>query len=775
MGLIHIYAEIPANENRCLVHVVNPLLNTREPYTLKLLKVFSKAKASLKQDIPISIIAKDSPYFIYTTFTPNENELISQATNNLVNKLLDTRFVRQLNNFVKEPPVPSFENAGDENIRKRYFNLQTSENTYLFSNNKYYLYLLGYDDNDFQEIRTQSSDNTYISRQIDQTLNTNLTNSSIIYIVKHNINGMPLKKQANGKIKWKSRDKVEDIFFFEKRQNRKIIRINKRSLESLSNVVTNKRYKRNNTHLISYTNDELNLTVIKDTDTKEIKNEKITKQGIWDNRTENITVNLTSDTTKYDKTAIESNGLTYWRNQIVKALISNSPRSRTIYIPMSFYRESDTNKDLTFTENLNTLTENDETYIKLGSSKILKDYYEKIIPYLKGKNNSLLKSKIKQLEEKLQSIKTLNTSLKQEALAKHTADFKLINNDSASENSNPNSNTQTIPSNNSLPSSQVLDNNAEKETATKIDPPSEGGGGGGGGGGGSTSTSTTTTTTTGSTSTSTTTTTAGERNGDPGNGSPNNNDDVIVIDDDDDNDEDEDIFLSEEEIDETDARNFDISTRKNVIGFIHYETPEISHDFMINNFTKETTPNSIGNILKNKMRYVTDSLNINFQISDESNEYEIILSQTKPRMIDTEATITILINNIQDAMFLRLDKALKSNKLKWKLKNLNVLKSENFVNNSPWKNSFEDNLPLLTVPRNAGSEINAYLTNIGNTSCLGLIKQDGEILHPIKMTMRPSQEEKFYIYFFSPFNTPIKFDYPSYLYLHFEIEPFYEL
>ena len=75
MGLIHVYGEVPANENRCRVRIVNPLLNTLEPYTLKLLKVFSKAKSSLTQNIPINLRVNNSPYFLYTEFSlQNEDD-----------------------------------------------------------------------------------------------------------------------------------------------------------------------------------------------------------------------------------------------------------------------------------------------------------------------------------------------------------------------------------------------------------------------------------------------------------------------------------------------------------------------------------------------------------------------------------------------------------------------------------------------------------------------------------------------------------------------------
>ena len=232
--------------------------------------------------------------------------------------------------------------------------------------------------------------------------------------------------------------------------------------------------------------------------------------------------------------------------------------------------------------------------------------------------------------------------------------------------------------------------------------------------------------------------------------------------------------------DANDARNHDIDTRKNIIGFWKKNKEEFGHEFIIQDFKETSTPAEIGNKLATEINRIINVLNIAFQLTDTSTATKIKLQQTRPQTnIDSESLIQIYFENVQDSMFLRLDKTIRNSeneKITWEIKNLNenIIESEDFQINNPWKNSFHDNLPLLTVPVNAGSEINAYLTNIGATSSLGLINDDGEILHPVKMTMRASKEETFYIYFYSPFNTPVKFAYPSYLYFHFEIQPLYE-
>ena len=152
--------------------------------------------------------------------------------------------------------------------------------------------------------------------------------------------------------------------------------------------------------------------------------------------------------------------------------------------------------------------------------------------------------------------------------------------------------------------------------------------------------------------------------------------------------------------------------------------------------------------------------NITFEIShiDENNISitEIQLQQKKPaRNIDSEASIHISFKNKQDSIFLRLDKITRNSynaMINFELNKLqdNQILSRNYTNCNPWKNDFKDNLPILLIPRNAGSETNAFLTNFGKDNCLGIIDSNGNVSHPIKMTMRASQETRFYLYLYTP-------------------------
>lgn len=787
MGLIHVYGEVPANENRCLIRIINPLLNTREPYTLKLLKVFSKAKSSLTQDIPITIRANDSPYFIYSEFSlPEPTEYIINETQKIV-RLLKEKLQNKISKFVKEGPTPSFESVQDNNLRGRYFNLRTSKNTFLFSNNKYFLYLLGYDDNDFTKININTTENSYIRRHVQNTLNVVTTDCSTIYIVNHNINQIPLKRQQNGQLKWKVGDKVEDIYFISKRQNRNINRRSKRTINLNTTIV--KRQKREDK--FPYTASELNKTIISKNDSKEQQIQKISTKSIWDNRTAKLEISATSDVGKYNAKEMKKNSIIYWRNQIVKALNPQSDRQRVVYIPAEYYNESDKNKELKFTADLIKLTEDNESYIKLGATKILDKFYDLILPHLTGKNTvGLYTTKIRRIKDEQENLKELYTLSKTNADQEHADQIKCIN-DAYEQNPNSNSITEIVQStckisrNKNLaedPETIDIDDDDEFEDAQTILQSQED---------------------EIENRLETERQNAEDNDNDNGNGHVNNDNDNNLTEEEKKAEEDrkkkeeeerkkaaeerkkeEEAAkrLREEERlrkEQEDARNFDIDTRKTVIGFLKDKKDEVTNEFIIKDFNKDTTADVVGRDLKEKIDLTVNALNIQFQVVNNSDDDTIILSQRQPQTnIDSEASINIYFSNLQDSMFLRLNKLIKNSEneeITWKLENFdNNLVSENFMHNNPWKDAFYENLPLLTVPVNAGSEINAYLTNIGTTSSLGLILEDGEILHSVKMTMRGSKEETFYIYFYSPFNTPVKFEYPSYLYFHFEIEPLYE-
>ena len=219
MGLLHVYGEIPANENRCFIELTNPLLDTKQPYTLKLLKVYSHPNVNLKQDIEITIKVNDTPFFVPTTFDyVDDTDTIEAATIALANKLKvdDGRFKRSLETYQQN--IPKFEinaNNTDVDLNTRILKLSTSRNTFLFSNNKYYLYMLGYNDNDFEEINVSDIDDVFLQNQIQTSNVDNLETAdcSTIYVVGHAIRNRQLSNQKKGSLKWLANDTVKSIYF----------------------------------------------------------------------------------------------------------------------------------------------------------------------------------------------------------------------------------------------------------------------------------------------------------------------------------------------------------------------------------------------------------------------------------------------------------------------------------------------------------------------------------------------------------------------------------
>ena len=222
MGLIHVLSEVPEDEPKCLINFTNPLLDTTKPFTIKLLRIFTKANDNLKKNIPVKVIVNDSPFLVSTNFTiPVETETIANATNRLVTTLKIDRFKNQLLKFQDNPPNVTY-NAltSNDTANERFFNLNTSKNTYLFSNNKYILYMLGYDDSDMQKITNLTVDGNeeYFKKFLQETRP--LLNLRTIYVVKHDISSIQPRKRRTGNIKWHVDDTVKSVFFASKRRNR---------------------------------------------------------------------------------------------------------------------------------------------------------------------------------------------------------------------------------------------------------------------------------------------------------------------------------------------------------------------------------------------------------------------------------------------------------------------------------------------------------------------------------------------------------------------------
>ena len=1059
MGLLHVYGEIPANENRCFIELTNPLLDTKQPYTLKLLKVYSHPNVNLEQDIEITIKVNDTPFFVPTTFDyVDDTDTIEAATIALANKLDDGRFKRSLETYQQN--IPKFEinaNNTDVDLNTRILKLSTSRNTFLFSNNKYYLYMLGYNDNDFEEINVSDIDDVFLQNQIQTSNVDNLETAdcSTIYVVKYTVNSPQVRKIRDGGIKWFKTDKFKDVFFQSKRHGR-IVQGGRRRLKRSLRPIQPPRIKRQRRHLgkPEYSVSELSQTIIKDSDTKEIKHRKIAKQGHWDLRVGKLHISWANpNDPRIKENEIKLNRKKYWRDKIVTALSTNSERNKTIYVPRAYIDESDKDKDKYFIVPLLELTDNDETYVKLAAVKLLSIFYPFVIANLREINAGVTYSvKIQRLQEELKNITALENVLTDSAATKHFKDshdveqgtyttsstanlphndpsdsssnvdddpatedaekikeeeiaklqleisnlqfdppplpegccstddideivdelqkqqnilsdarismnenvengegklllletnvqntidnfneyltnvpilvvsgvtddmLKKINEDYFTEKAEPIQSTaykhqQSIDTNvtegmtilnkqidkegdfyldyltdlyekgntpnvikekilenlptitdyvntikrdtDSILTNQIIlkgikadadkhildinelmvrlnslynrlkqglpvtypntiqsnslgqwmeneaaaaeavsgmeyegaaDDEVAADAAAKaadaadfdFDISDEGEGEGEeaveeeeeeGEGEGEEA--------------------AEEEEEEEGEG------EEVVEEEEEGEDGDEGAQSSDEsgggegepeEVDEEkDAREFDMNTRKNVIGFIHKRNYDFYYKFILEKFTQAMNAETVGKAIKTEINRVVPSLcNIKYKLDkDEGNTEDdiIALKQITPgRNMNSDASIHISFNNIQDAMFLRFDEVItnsSSEEIVLTVGNPEKSKivSKHYGQHNPWDDSFAKRLPLNTVPVNAGSETNAFLSNLGITSSLGIIEKTGTVFHPVNMVMPAGQKHAFYIYFYSQFNTPVMFEYPSFLYFHFEIEP----
>ena len=294
MGLLHISAEIAAGENRCLLQFSNPLLNTKQPYTLKLLKVFNRPPKDSNQDIEILVKIKDTPFFVHTEYIlPEESAKISEATAEVVTKLKANRFLKELKQFQLNEPEATYKQASaDDNFNDRFFNLKTSKCTYLFSNNKYILYMLGYDERDFYPVDLTSDDtDQYFRDRLQETIDLETTNCSTIYVVGHAIRNRQLSNQKKGSLKWLANDTVKSIYFQSKRNERWSggTRRLKRNLTP-SRASASKRQRRQDISSLKISQIERENTIIKDSDSREDKLKKVDQQGRWDIRAENLAI-----------------------------------------------------------------------------------------------------------------------------------------------------------------------------------------------------------------------------------------------------------------------------------------------------------------------------------------------------------------------------------------------------------------------------------------------------------------------------------------------------
>ena len=236
-----------------------------------------------------------------------------------------------------------------------------------------------------------------------------------------------------------------------------------------------------------------------------------------------------------------------------------------------------------------------------------------------------------------------------------------------------------------------------------------------------------------------------------------------------DGDEDMDI----EEFDERTDPRFK-TTKKYSIGFVHFENdPFLQTNYMT--VTKDTEATEIVDMFKehlNEPLLQTRSLNMAFKptftVNAEEEDYSI---ETQLLREENNSHLKINLYKSRFSNLLRLQSACDSYYSITIPANITkTFLSDNFTKVNPFINDFNNTLPLILTPVNAGL-FNTFATNIGETSCLGLIEDSGRVKNPIPIIMRPADKERFTIKFYST-NLQEKFArHDTILYFHFIVDP----
>ena len=247
--------------------------------------------------------------------------------------------------------------------------------------------------------------------------------------------------------------------------------------------------------------------------------------------------------------------------------------------------------------------------------------------------------------------------------------------------------------------------------------------------------------------------------------------------DEDDNDEDEDDPVIPVDDDERNKPGYLLNNYVSV-GVIHLPSAEdvYTSKFDIQNINKDTKPNQISDSLIDEVnRVLNNHLNLQFRLqsttSDDPATYT--LQKENPRNVDSSAYVKIDFHNTKNKYLLRLVKSCPNfNSIKfYDSENVfNFIISDDFNRVNPFTDIFEQNLPLIVVPVNAGPT-NSYFTGLGETSSLGIIERNGRVRDAVYIYMRPARKERFFLNFYTTDLYKKYFDFPSLLYLHFLIEP----
>ena len=372
--MLHVQSEIKANNSWCVVEYDNPINNIRKEYRLRLHSVYSKANDFGNVDIPITYKVQDTRYIKYFEYSLSNSKTIKKVSQEIKNKLNSQNFTKQLKKFANQPLVAEFNNQPDEDESTRYFDIKLPRNTYLFSNNKYILYALGYSDNQLGVVDDLSRIG-FSRHHIEPSLSAVATDISKIYVVQNNNQNSFFPSDTEvGNFKWQTDDKFENVYLISKRNQRnrapvQLIRTRRQAgnFDFSDDVVLLPTEKEN---------------IIESNDLPIVKKNKLLQNRKWEEIAERILINF-DDNLELDLQDLKLQVL-YWRDKLVDTIINtnnilinslvNVSKPVTLTLPSAFLN---IDEKLNFYHPFTYLLQDDASYVQIAASKILLDFFKK--------------------------------------------------------------------------------------------------------------------------------------------------------------------------------------------------------------------------------------------------------------------------------------------------------------------------------------------------------------------------------------------------------------
>ena len=367
MYSVHVQSEINANDSSCVIEYENPINNIRKEYSLRLHSVYSKANDYGNVDIPLTYKVRDARYINYFEYELSNNKKLSKVSSEIKKKLSTQNFIRKQKKFVDQPVLAEFNGqATDDDETTRYFDIKLPRKTYLFSNNKYVLYALGYSSNQIgtldDVLRTGFS-----RHHIEPSLSAAATDISKIYVVQNNkeTDFFPTDTKV-GNLKWETEDKFENVYSISKRNQR---------YKGSAQLIRRKRETQN----IDFSDDIVLLPIEEENiididDSSLVKKNKLLQNRKWEENAEKIVLNF-DDTLELDLSELKLQVL-HWRDQLVGVITKILDASETVKLTApSAYLDKD--EKLNFRHPLTYLLQDEASYVQIAASKVILEFYKK--------------------------------------------------------------------------------------------------------------------------------------------------------------------------------------------------------------------------------------------------------------------------------------------------------------------------------------------------------------------------------------------------------------